>query len=610
MAEREPTPTAKTAKSVKSQPDIGPPVAQYNYTDANGIIQLVVYRHEFVDEKGKKKKSFRIWNAATKKAEAPKSGRPLYNQKGIASAEKVILVEGEKAADALIAAGVPATSAVCGSNAPTDKTDWSPLAGKQVLIWPDNDAPGASYAHAAAKAVLAANATSVGIIPLPENKSEGWDAADACAEGVDVRVFIDTAHPESIAAAPVATVPAYTVGAILDDDSPMPEDLIAPRILTPGGLTVFGGAPKVGKTDLLLIILAHMAAGLAFLGMKPPRPLRIFYLQAEIGYYYLRERLKQMKFDPMFLPLVRDNLVITSQVRMLLDDKGVEMVRDAILRFFDPALLDVIVIDPLRNVFDPGEGGNENDNTAMLAFLQDRVEKLRFLVNPNAGIILAHHTKKITKRMLEDDPFQALSGAASLRSFYTTGIIMFRPDEQQPMRELMFELRNGQSIPTKGIEKINGIWREVERHSKRLVNKDHGEKLDNERRRRHDVILQLLFDEARRGHLYSPSQFCQAFENKAGLGGRHSIHDRIDVLTTKGFIKFNKEGRGAKSKYGMMCIEGMEIPRAEPTVDPETGEITDIMTLLLPTHFKQPGDGAILPVENPEIWVYHEGVEP
>jgi hypothetical protein len=607
MAERLPAPVSKTAKS--KAPEIGAPVAQYNYTDAQGTILLVVYRHEF-DDNGKRKKTFRIWNAVTHKSEAPISGRPLYKQPDIAKADVVVLAEGEKAADALIAADIPATSAVCGSNAPTDKTDWSPLAGKRVLIWPDNDLPGLSYAQKAAQAALAAGALSVGILPIPQGKPGGWDAADAVAEGMDVRAYVDAAMPEPVVPPAAATIPAYPVGAILDDDSPMPDDLIAPRILTPGGLAVFGGAPKVGKSDFLFSLLVHAAAGRPFLGMTPPRPLNVFCLQTEIGYHYLRERLKQMKIDPEILPLVRKNLVITPQVRLILDDKGVEMVRETILRHFDPKLLDIIAIDPLRNVFDAGEGTGENDNTSMLNFLQERVEKLRFLVNPDAGVILAHHTRKITKRMLEEDPFQALSGAGSLRSFYTTGVIMFRPDENQTLRELMFELRNGKAIPSKYVDKINGIWREVEHQSKRLVNKEHGERLDNERRRRHDVILQLIYDEGLRRHLYSPTQFCQAFENKAGLGGFHSIRERIDVLTTKGFIKFNKEDRSIKTKYGMMCVEGMEVPRAEPDVDPQTGEIMDVMLSYLPTHFKQPTDGAILPVENPEVWIYHEGVEP
>ena len=107
--------------------------------------------------------------------------------------------------------------------------------------------------------------------------------------------------------------PAFTLGALLDDASPMPEDIIAPRVLTPGGLLVLGGAPKVGKSDLTISWLVHMAAGVPFLGFTPPRPLRIFYLQAEIQYHYLRERLKQIALPPEVLAAARDTFVATPE---------------------------------------------------------------------------------------------------------------------------------------------------------------------------------------------------------------------------------------------------------------------------------------------------------
>jgi hypothetical protein len=577
--------------------DLGPHTAKWDYLDAQGVLIACVYRYDTPDGK-----EFRPWDVRARKRKAPEP-RPLYNQPGITRSNSVILVEGEKCADALIGLGICATTAMNGANAPVDKTDWTPLYGKHVLIWPDNDEAGKKYAEAVAGKLRTFGIASLTILVVPEGRPEKWDAADAVTEGMDVPAFLVSAPRMTIP--PAAALPAFSVGHLLDDDTPMPDDIIGPRILTPGGLLVLGGAPKVGKTDFLLVLLAHMAAGLPFLGMKPARPLKIFFLQTEIGYHYLRERLRQMKFDRNFLPLVRQNLIITPQVRMLLNEKGVEMVRDAILRHFDPRLLDIIAIDPLRNVYDAGKAGGENDNTAMLAFLQDRVEQLRFLVNPDAGIILAHHTKKISKKMVEDDPFQALSGAGSLRSFYTAGMLLFRPDEQQSLRQMMFELRNGEGIPSKWVDKIDGRWREMEHHSSRLINKDYGERLDDERRRRHDVILQVLFDEARKGALYTPSQFCQAFENKAGLGGNHSIRDRINVLTTKGYVKFNKDKAG-KSKYGVMCVEGMEVPTGEETTDAETGEVVISTKPLLPTHFKQPGNGAILPVENPSVWVYQE----
>lgn len=588
-----PAPAAKPPQADDSD-DLGPHSAKWDYLNARGDLIACVYRYDTATGK-----EFRPWDVKTRKRRAP-DPRPLYNQPGIAASAQVILVEGEKCADALIGLGICATTAMNGANAPVDKTDWSPLFGKHVLIWPDNDEAGRHYTEAVIARLRLAGVASLAVLIPPADKPEKWDAADALAEGMDVPAFLMSA--QRVTFTPEFALPAFTVGHLLDDDRPMPEDIISPRVLTPAGLMLLGGAPKVGKTDFLLCMLAHFAAGLPFLGMRPARPLKIFFFQAEIGYHYLRERLLNIGFDPKFLPLVRQNLVITPQVRMLFDEKGIGHVRDAILRHFSADQIDIIAIDPLRNVYD---GDGENDNTAMMAFLQDRIEGLRAMINPDLGIILSHHTKKISKKMLEEDPFQALSGAGSLRGFYSTGMILFRPDEQNTLRQLMFELRNGEGIAPKYIDKIDGRWREMEMHSERLVRKDYGEKLDNERRRRHDVILQMIFDEAHKGTLYTPSQFCQTFENKAGLGGQFSIRDRINVLATKGYIKFNKEN-AAKSKYGAMCVEGMEIPAGEERMDEETGEVIQDMKLLLPTHFKQPGDGAILPVENPSIWVYQE----
>lgn len=508
-----------------------------------------------------------------------------------------------------------------GANAPLDKTDWSPLMGKHVVIWPDHDKVGKEYANRLVTKLQTLDLLSLSMVVVPDEKPESWDVADAFEEGLDIEAFLKAQVQPILSASPDAepnnlepkaleprVMPVFTAGELIDDTNPFPEDWIAPRILTPGGLLVFGGAPKVGKTDLILSWLAHLAAGLPFLGMNPPRPLKIFYLQTEIMYDYLRERLQNLKFDPNFLPLVKKNLVMTPQIRMLLNEDGVTTVYNTIIRcFVNPIDVDILVIDPLRNVYDAGKSGSENDNMAMLAFLQDRVEKLRFLVNPKAGIILTHHTKKITKTMVEEDPFQALSGAASLRSFYTTGMLLFRADEKQSVRQLIFELRNGKSVETKLIDKIDGLWREMNANSERLVRKDYGEKLDAERHRRHDVILQLIFDEASEGKLYTPAQFRQAFEGRAGLGGERTIHNRLNILATKGYIKFNMEPdyKVPRSKSGVMCVEGMEIPlEKQAGVDPQTGEVFSTMKSLLPTHFKESQSGAILPVENPEVWVY------
>ena len=165
--------------------ELGPATAKWDYLDAAGHLLAVVYRY---DPPGQKKQ-FRPWDAKRRKM-APPDPRPLYNQPGIASAVQVVLVEGEKCAQALIDMGIVATTAMHGANAPTDKTDWSALSGKAVLIWPDRDKPGWEYATQAAQAILSAGAKSCHVLYPPEDAVEGWDAADAIAEGFDVATFL------------------------------------------------------------------------------------------------------------------------------------------------------------------------------------------------------------------------------------------------------------------------------------------------------------------------------------------------------------------------------------------------------------------------------------
>ena len=584
--------------------ELGPYTAKWDYVGLDGELIACVYRYD--PPTGKE---FRPWDVRARMWRAP-DPRPLYNLPALMMARTVILVEGEKCADALIGAGIVATTAMNGAKAPVDKTDWSALKNKEVLIWPDRDAPGWDYAESAARACAAVGCQSVAILVPPADKPLKWDAADAALEGFDCAAFIAQAERRVIkAAAPM--VPAFTLGALLDDDSPLPEDLIEPRVLTPGGLLVFGGAPKVGKSDFLLAWLTHMAAGASFLGMRPSRPLRVFYLQAEVQYHYLRERVKGIRLSPEHLTLARTNFMATPQLRLILDDDGLAQVIPAMVAAFNGLTPDIIVIDPIRNVFDGGDAGGENDNGAMLYFLSQRVERIRQAVNPEAGVILAHHTKKLGKRQFEEDPFQALAGAGSLRGYYSSGMLLFRPDEAQSTRHLIYELRNGPAIETKFVDKMDGQWHEVDARD-RLVLKEYGERLDAERRRKRDAILQILFEEASQGRCYTANQLAESFEGKAGLGGERTIRERISALSTQGYIKFfrNSTDYGlpsiGRSKFGYLCVEGMVLNTQAGEPDPDTGELPLRPLGVLPTHYKCPQSGAAMPVENPDVWVYQE----
>lgn len=123
--------------------------------------------------------------------------RPLYRLPDLAKAHCVVVCEGEKAADAARSLGFTATTSAGGSQA-ASKTDWRPLAGKEVWILPDNDVPGRTYAETVA-GILArlTPAPTVRIVELPDLPEGGdiveWlEAHGDAAEPDGMRAEIET----------------------------------------------------------------------------------------------------------------------------------------------------------------------------------------------------------------------------------------------------------------------------------------------------------------------------------------------------------------------------------------------------------------------------------
>lgn len=405
-------------------------------------------------------------------------------------------------------------------------------------------------------------------------------------------------------------ITSFSLESLLSDKTALPKDIIAPRILTPGGILVFGGAPKVGKSDFLLSLFVHMAAGQEFIGFIPPKPLKILYFQVEVGYHYLRERLQNIQLSEEIINLAKDNLYISSNLKLSLNEKTIEELARHIKQTL-PDKPDIIAIDPIRNVFDGGRSGStENDNDAMLFFLQKRIELLRDQVNPDAGIILVHHTRKITRMQFEEDPFQAFSGASSLRGYYSAGILLYKPDVENNNRKLIFELRNGPEIQTKIVCKKNGLWIEQPiANDRRIAFKKSGLLFDRERQRRIEVIINLLESEAIKGKFYLMKQFGEKFRNTHDLGNKRAICDDCSAAATKGLIKFfdNPEDYGldlvkeGRANFGFMCTQRMKMYLGS-SVDANIGTIAPNYKTILPTHYKRDGDGKKEEVVDPEIW--------
>lgn len=114
--------------------------------------------------------------------------RPLYRLNTLAADPEraVIVVEGEKTADAgkvMFPDHIVITSP--GGSTAANKVDWTPLEGRIVTIWPDNDEPGRKYAETVVRLVNLAGAASIRIVKLPEGFPPNWDLADQPPAGYD-----------------------------------------------------------------------------------------------------------------------------------------------------------------------------------------------------------------------------------------------------------------------------------------------------------------------------------------------------------------------------------------------------------------------------------------
>jgi putative DNA primase/helicase len=130
-------------------PELGKPTTTYPYPNADSTLASYNYRFDLGDGK----KEFRpvayfqhaISGDCRWQFGAPASPRPLYNAPELQAkcVGTVILVEGEKTAEAAkkLFPSFVITTWSGGANA-IEKSDFSILKGRKVLIWPDNDQPG------------------------------------------------------------------------------------------------------------------------------------------------------------------------------------------------------------------------------------------------------------------------------------------------------------------------------------------------------------------------------------------------------------------------------------------------------------------------------------
>lgn len=150
---------------------------------------------------------------------APPAPRPLYGLDLLADHPDrlVVVVEGEKKCDAarrLLGDRAVAISWPNGAQG-IGAAGWEALRGRDVVMWPDRDAPGAAAASSVVN-VLRGIAGSVRALTPPDGPTDGWDLGDAEAEGWTSERVLE--HIQGPASPPAAV--AEDAGAARDRSGP------------------------------------------------------------------------------------------------------------------------------------------------------------------------------------------------------------------------------------------------------------------------------------------------------------------------------------------------------------------------------------------------------
>ena len=282
----------------------------------------------------------------------------------------VLVVEGEKTALAAVRL-LPAycvVTSLSGSNAAA-KSDWTPLKGRCVVIWPDADPPGAKYAEDVVKQCRTVGAVDVRVVSLPDGLPKGWDLADAPPPGMNILALVEAAQVQAVAGG----LGLVALGDVLNE--PEEElDWLVDDMLPAGGFSMMTSKPKAGKSTLARCLAVAIAQGQPWLGRNVVRG----------GVIYVALEEKRAEVCRHFrLMGARE----TDPIHLFIDQAPQDAFKrlEMEVRARKPAL---VIIDPLFRFTRISDGNDYAQTTAALEPLLGLARK------SGTHVLVTHHSKK------------------------------------------------------------------------------------------------------------------------------------------------------------------------------------------------------------------------
>jgi hypothetical protein len=345
----------------------------HHYTD--GVCSFFVCRRDARGEKPKEIRPATISGGQVvfKKPPKPAQGYPLLNLDKILTAPadaEIVLVEGEVKSEAIPEPYI-ATSIAGGANAWKD-TDLSPLIGKKVILWPDNDDPGKKCMEE-----IRAQLPDARIITPAPDWPKGADAANF---SYDERVSILSSAKK------VEKKSAFPLVKIGSRDLKARQWLIKGLISKHSFTSIFG-ASYTGKSYVAVDLACRVATGEPFCGYPVKTPGAVVYIAGE-GYDGIEKRFlawtikngKTLDQLPVYISLMPAALGNDEIMKTVSDSvKEVAALHDG--------KISLIIFDTWARNFE----GNENDSADTNAAVRT-IDNLKNTYE--CAALIVHHTGK------------------------------------------------------------------------------------------------------------------------------------------------------------------------------------------------------------------------
>lgn len=310
----------------------------------------------------------------------PNGKMPIYLSNGD-NEKQIIINEGEKAAKGCEQLYDGISCCWHGGVNGWSNSDWSPIFGKDITIWPDNDEPGKKVAQELAD-YLIKNKCNVKIAKVPDNFNEKDDLYDAFENKLfDKDSLYEYINNNYIKASRKGLNLRRVKDLILDIKEP---EWIIEDVCEKDSVIDIYGAPKTGKSFVAVDMALSVSLGLTWHGYKTEKH-PVIYLAGE-GQRGIARRIsawQQYYGHDVFA----SQLFISDRGIRFLDQKDHQELIDHISEIQDEmGNIGFIVIDTLARNFG---AGNENSTEDMNLFIE-RVDALKNIFG--SCIALIHHT--------------------------------------------------------------------------------------------------------------------------------------------------------------------------------------------------------------------------